>query len=1043
MAWETRRVPTAWEQVPTVTTEQRQGTISSLVVTSSVSNRTDTRTSAIPFMRRRTLMCSAVMLKPNTEMNFFIDGKNVNDKVIPALNVVYDSVAGSSATKQSPIMSKLMTPPTIGVTSMESAIISATGNMRFFDANNFVLTVDNSISANVWSNNSTPWVGISMMLMTHTSGAKVLAYVSALNLANGIYKDVNVLRISCSNQDAIAVAKDPMFLTGVTFYNNSGVAVGSGTLQNSDLTSVWTTRVVQQTSASWNQFIESNTAKLLGLSNTVRPFIDSLTINNDSMVTIQQTKTDLYDQLEHGTPVTITRAGSQVGTAVVVAQEYEQHNGINVNVAKLVVPTTTLQAGDIVSSSNASFQVVSTFETGRKTNSMGNFYGLLIVDGGTYKTGTVPVQITDASTYNGPEEVTAAQTTYSATGTLTESWNVNVTTFSTTEVRTGTSESRQVQGTQQGEAIAWEETQVWVPDPIPMDPIAQSFYVDDASGIYVSGITLYFNYVEQKYPVAIEIREMVNGYPGPKVINNGRTWLPGTSVSYSLTEKIPTKFTFPELVYLVGGKSYCFVVRTESNQTRIWTSKVGDQRIDAPSYVVTQPTLGGMFKSQNNETWTSDDWSDITFILEKAKFDISKEGEIALVNSELSWDKLGYNPFLLKDGSSTALVYHNNHGFANGDIVEFRGSTDSRFDISATVSNVTPDNYEIQIESTANVVNLLTRVGGANVEASKNVTVNMINLVSDEVVPTGTDVHYHIAVSSGRTISDDLVEIIANKDVFLTTGAELLSVKNEKRDLGDKKALAVHAFMNSNNSNISPTLDLSTLSAAVVNYDINSPSHGYGYSHLDESILSAQTVNFDETNKKFSVTDSNLEDEFARFVVGRLIKIEDIAGGLTYTTYVKKVSIDTNTSECVVTFTDSVPLNGAKSVNVIQNSHLVNDFAPEGTSSNFQYVSKIMSLNFDATGFKIMFDYIKPANTQIKVYYKVTGDDAISLKNDIWEEHIPEGNTVLIDTDGMVEGELNIEASEAFKHVMFKLVMTSSDQAKTPLIKNLRFIALA
>ena len=51
-----------------------------------------------------------------------------------------------------------------------------------------------------------------------------------------------------------------------------------------------------------------------------------------------------------------------------------------------------------------------------------------------------------------------------------------------------------------------------------MDPLAQSFLVDKSGGMYLTEVDLYFQTKDESLPVSVEIRNMVNGYPGQIIL---------------------------------------------------------------------------------------------------------------------------------------------------------------------------------------------------------------------------------------------------------------------------------------------------------------------------------------------------------------------------------------------------------------------------------------------------------------------------------------------------------------------------------------------
>ena len=53
-----------------------------------------------------------------------------------------------------------------------------------------------------------------------------------------------------------------------------------------------------------------------------------------------------------------------------------------------------------------------------------------------------------------------------------------------------------------------ERTVGWV------DPLAQTFMIDDVGGVFLTSVDLYFGTKDSNIPITVQIREVVNGYPG-------------------------------------------------------------------------------------------------------------------------------------------------------------------------------------------------------------------------------------------------------------------------------------------------------------------------------------------------------------------------------------------------------------------------------------------------------------------------------------------------------------------------------------------------
>ena len=68
-------------------------------------------------------------------------------------------------------------------------------------------------------------------------------------------------------------------------------------------------------------------------------------------------------------------------------------------------------------------------------------------------------------------------------------------------------------------------------DDFDWDPLAQTFLVTEAGGCFVTSLDLFFSQKDNTLPVWVEVRNVVNGYPGPKVIPFGRKVLNPSDVN--------------------------------------------------------------------------------------------------------------------------------------------------------------------------------------------------------------------------------------------------------------------------------------------------------------------------------------------------------------------------------------------------------------------------------------------------------------------------------------------------------------------------------
>ena len=167
------------------------------------------------------------------------------------------------------------------------------------------------------------------------------------------------------------------------------------------------------------------------------------------------------------------------------------------------------------------------------------------------------------------------------------------------------------------------------------DPIAQSFFVGDPAGVFITRCDVFFQTVDDTdIPVTIEIRPMQQGYPTQIVLPFSEVTLNPDEIEVSNDSSVATSITFKAPVYLEGGKEYCVVLISNSTKYSVYISRVGEIDLVTQEFVSTQPYLGSFFKSQNASTWEPSQWEDLKFTLYRADF--IESGTVEVYNPELS-----------------------------------------------------------------------------------------------------------------------------------------------------------------------------------------------------------------------------------------------------------------------------------------------------------------------------------------------------------------------------------------------------------------------
>ena len=165
-------------------------------------------------------------------------------------------------------------------------------------------------------------------------------------------------------------------------------------------------------------------------------------------------------------------------------------------------------------------------------------------------------------------------------------------------------------------------------------PLAQTFYLktDDDHPIFISGVDIYFSKPftpptedpTADIPVKLEIREVVNGYPGSEgyATSYQTAVVKNSDINISSNSSTPTRFTFPNIVgYKTGW--YCLVLTAEGTHHKVYISN-RDGALDfiTGEKVTPQADSGVLFHSPNNVTWMAykDGACDLKFQLYKSNF---------------------------------------------------------------------------------------------------------------------------------------------------------------------------------------------------------------------------------------------------------------------------------------------------------------------------------------------------------------------------------------------------------------------------------------
>src|SRR6056300_759122 len=498
----------------------------------------------------------------------------------------------------------------------------------------------------------------------------------------------------------------------------------------------------------------------------------------------------------------------------------------NIDVAAYITPTGGSLGGNIVTDSNGA--VTGTFSIPDPT----------VDSNPRWRTGQRLFRLTSSATDNRTDVETSAEADYLARGILETVQNTIISTREPQLVRESTSDNRSITRTSTREST---RTVGWV------DPLAQTFLVDDEGGVFLTSIDIFFGSKDENIPVTLQIREVVNGYPGNKILPFSETVLNPSAVSTSVDGSTATTFTFESPVYIQENVEYCMVLLANSQDYTVYASRLGETQLGSDRTISQQPYAGVLFKSQNGTTWTADQQEDLKFKIKRAEYS-NVVGVLTLVNDTLPVKTLKQNPARTANASGVIRIFHKNHGMHgtnnNVTIAGFDNSTSYNGILGSaingtytSISNVTLDSYDI---TTAGTANASGDVGGTGITATQNRLYDVATLNLQTMEVPGTTITSNIRTTSGRSIhgsetefalqgTSARVSVVANDNIYFTAPKMIVSSVNATNEMSSTyngKSLFVNVNLSTTNTKLTPVVDLSRVSMFTIQNRLNTPTSG-------------------------------------------------------------------------------------------------------------------------------------------------------------------------------------------------------------------------
>jgi len=338
-----------------------------------------------------------------------------------------------------------------------------------------------------------------------------------------------------------------------------------------------------------------------------------------------------------------------------------------------------------------------------QTSSAGELYGVFAIPVNTFYVGERVFKLVDvANLVTSSDNIQSQATTkYFGTNVSYAKNNIGINTTEAQLSFTNLSENQVITTT--NTATNFQVSREIIPND---DPIIQTFTIDEPSlipGIFVSSIDVCFNSKDPILGVTLEIRTVLNGYPGYNVVPFSRKHLNASEVIVSSDGTAKTRFTFDAPVFLENNNDFAFSIKPDGanpNYT-VWVGEIGGIDISTNAPIFNNSGVGVMFTSSDNRTWTPYQREDIKFFLNRATFS-PLSGTVVLNNDDSEYLTVDS---LLGNFTANEKVYFSNNRITNTGNVSTSSTTITNVNTTGFSSNT-----RIYIQSNTGVTSIVRRV---------------------------------------------------------------------------------------------------------------------------------------------------------------------------------------------------------------------------------------------------------------------------------------------------------------------------------------------
>ena len=512
-----------------------------------------------------------------------------------------------------------------------------------------------------------------------------------------------------------------------------------------------------------------------------------------------------------------------------------------------------------------------------------------------------------------------------------------------------------------------------------VNPLTQSFIVDqneNPNGVFASSIDVFFSAIDDKLPVTLALRPVVSGFPSSsqilpfsEVTLNASEATANSTAPSVATSTTYTRFTFESPVYLYPDE-YAIVLTSPSTSYAVHVANLGETVKNTTNTKVSQqPFVAAFYQPQNSSVWQSNAEKQMMFRVNRCEFDTGTHATYFANKAEP------------QSGNTSGPVY---------DV--FKLSTS---DLTFSNTALTFAYKGILTANVASVTNDTSR--GNNLDAA--------------FTDFSPNRNYTLTAQKGMVASRS------------TTGQNDHAANN----------FFLRATFTSNDSKVSPAVDLSRLNLIVVENMVNRGSLANS-----DFVVTAGGSGYGSSAPTVTISGGGGTGAAATAV---------LTGGA-----VSSITVTSGGSAYYETPTISFSGTGGAAATI------QNELEKSGGNAKARYISRRVTLedDFDAQDIKIFLNAYKPKDTDIKVYYRVhNSEDPENFEDRPYVLMTQETDINRISASETDVNEYVFRSSannvaytsgsiryDKFKTFAIKIVLGSASTSVIPKVKDLKAVAL-